>query len=488
MIKKEFPYSVIKLLGIIFILLYALSCKFLNEKDEPAELRDNNAHAYDWPTATLNAVGIKPVIIDNAIKMAANYEFINSILVIKNGLLVSENYFNGCTKTYADRLCSVTKSFTSTMVGLALQQGHIHNLDEKMLDFFKEHDDGILDKRKYEISIRHLLSMSAGFDEGLNEMNPQTVQAADDYTYAWKNSMDPVEMAIKAGMTHNPGEIFNYFNPQSHLLSAVITRTTGLNAWAYARQTLFDSLKIQAYDWEKDPQGNSFGHSGMMMTPRDMARLGLLFLQEGEIDNVRVLNKDWVSSSTARIFENALQTPLGPIGYGYQWWSTTFNGFTLNGALGYGGQFIIIVDSLDLVLVATAESEIQRETGDLQGTMIFGLLVNQVVTPLLDIKQKTPYKPIEVWGEKILNKAKITAEYVNHLRWKRNPIGTEKTITGYRIYKISNTGKADLLEELDSGARQYIHRNRYKRRPCFYGISTVTRDSRESEKVFVFVL
>ena len=150
-------------------------------------------------------------------------------------------------------------------------------------------------------------------------------------------------------MAFEPGSRFEYTNGVSHLLSAIVTDATGMSSLEYARRELFQPLGITDVDWPTDVLGHNWGYANLRLTPHDMAKIGLLFLHEGQWENSQIVSTDWVGEATRRH-----QTGTMVDGYGYQWWVDD-SGYYM--ALGYMGQFIFVVPGRDIVAVTTGSSE-----------------------------------------------------------------------------------------------------------------------------------
>jgi CubicO group peptidase (beta-lactamase class C family) len=180
-------------------------------------------------------------------------------------------------------------------------------------------------------------------------------------------------------MVDEPGGRMLYSTGSTHLLSAALTRATGASTYAYAVRHLARPLGIDLRPWTRDPQGIYFGGNDMLMTPRDMARFGQLYLDGGVANGRRVLPKAWIDSSwVVRTY-----SPWNGHGYGYGWWTRTSNGRPVHFAWGYGGQFIFVVPSLRLVVVTTSESESPRE-GDHLGA------VHELLDRIVDVYGRGP--------------------------------------------------------------------------------------------------
>jgi len=289
----------------------------------------------------------------------------DSVMVIRHGYVVSDAYFPPFDEGEIHIIYSCTKSVVSTLIGIAIDEGYIDSdLDQRMLDLFPERTAANPSDWKSEMTLRDLLMMSAGFD------------ARDSYLYDWggldtlHSTDDVIQYMLDLEMAFEPGSQFEYTNGVSHLLSCIITEATGMSALEFAEEQLFEPLGITGAEWTEDSQGHNWGYSSLYITPHDMAKIGYLFLQEGEWDGEQVVPESWVEEATTeQIYAGTLLD-----GYGYQWW-TSNNGYY--SAIGYKGQFIHVVPDLDLIMVTTS-----REPNDF--IRIQNLLEDFVIPSVID--------------------------------------------------------------------------------------------------------
>lgn len=310
-----------------------------------------------WQVSTPEEQGVDPMLVAELYLNATKVETIYSLLVIKNGYLIAENYYKGRPVTQTNNMQSVTKSYTSALVGLALKQGCISSLDQKMMEFFPELVDQITDPRKMEITIRELLQMRAGF--------------------AWEESKDELISILFSGfrpstlleipLVRDPGTGFDYSNLSSHLLGIIVARACGTDLKSYAEANIFSPLDIKSGLWQKDREGNYLGYAELYLTARDMAKFGLAYLNDGEYNGKQIIPSDWVHDSLETYSENAWHYRVGKnfndVGYGYQWWSVRAGNHHYNLAWGHGGQQIALLDDLNMVIVVQA-NPLRGQLGD----------------------------------------------------------------------------------------------------------------------------
>jgi CubicO group peptidase (beta-lactamase class C family) len=282
---------------------------------------------------------------------------LRSILISRNGYIVFEKYYSG-DANYANDIDASTQSITSALIGIALGQGHIKNIDQKMYTFFPEYAPGITDPRRKKISIRHLLTMTPGFIR------------------FGGGSFGDMESDFKRLIEFEPGETHAYNTGASHLLSGIITKSTNMSTLQFADKYLFKPLGIPTPRWATGFGGYNHGGGGLYMRTRDMAKIGYLYLRNGVWDDRQIIPKKWVEESTRKHSSTPFELNSSveiDIAYGYQWWvSTSPTGYHTFTALGSGGQYIHINPKLNLVTVMTTDS---RELGIPHNSKIFFLFI-----------------------------------------------------------------------------------------------------------------
>jgi len=306
----------------------------------------------DWPVSTPAEQGLDPLLLAELYSDAAALDTLYSLLVIKNGHLVAEGYFNSGSIHQKASLQSVSKSIYSSLVGLALEKGCLSDLDQKMLDFFPELADQVADPRKRQITIGQMLRMRSGFP--WEETDPGLWQTflAGDYL--------PLVDAV--ALASDPGTEFHYSNLTTHWLGVIVSRACQTDLRSFAEQHLFRPINLSPGEWWQDKYGYYF--SLLHMTARDAARFGLLYLDGGRYDGRQVVSPAWVKESLGTYSMDVSPTgrkgqKLGryfdDLGYGYQWWSALVGDHHADYAAGHGGQLIVLLDALDMVIVVTAD-------------------------------------------------------------------------------------------------------------------------------------
>lgn len=304
---------------------------------------------------TIEEAGIDTVRIYELVDRILNGQIpnIHSLLIMKNNKLVLEEYFYGYTADRPHRIHSVTKSITSALVGIAIDKYPELTVEEPVWKYFAERSDCKWVAEKYDITLEHLLTMSAGLDwKGLtlNESNDDMdMYKTDDY----------FGYLLNKNQQFQPGSEFCYNNGLSLMLGHIIEKASGIRADSFARVYLFDHMKADKYSWDIDKNGIARMDGGLKMRPRDMLLFGSLYLNNGQWEGEQILSENWVTNSTSQKID------LNDRGYAYHWWTMdyTINGsaFSTFYALGHGEQAIIVVPGSQLVFVMTAGNYMQVE-------------------------------------------------------------------------------------------------------------------------------
>lgn len=277
---------------------------------------------------------------DNVLNQARNLPRLYSLLVSRDGRLLHEYYFNGKTANDIANVKSVSKSLMSALVGIAIEKGAIDDVNDEIAQFFPQELSN--QPSKAQIQVGHLLSMQSGLETTSNRNYGR-----------WVLSNNWVQFALQQPFYDRPDGRMIYSTGNTHLLSAIITKSSGQSTLAFARQNLFQPMGIHLASWPRDPQGIYFGGNDMELTPRQMLAFGQLYINEGKHNNQQIIPNEWVDLSvTPRV-----ASPRGQgRHYGYGWWIRDTAGYETPYAWGYGGQFILLVPEENMVVVVTSNS------------------------------------------------------------------------------------------------------------------------------------
>jgi len=331
--------------------------------------------------------------------LADKYPNIHSMLILRHGKLIYENYFSGEDEVHGgarvgyvkhtiDDLhdCrSISKSFTSACVGIAVKQGFIKSIDEPIFSYFKEYAK-YFDPAKRKITIRNLLTMTSGleWDEKISYLDSDNSETQMD------RSDDPISFILSRKLTSVPGTTWNYCGGSATLLGEILRKATGERLDKFAGKNLFAPLGIRKYTWDTMPKNKNLTAAawGLRLRSRDLAKFGLLYMNYGKWGNTQVLDTDWVKHSLSTQVSRPSESPYIPEGYGFQFWVgfvSEYNHYKTDMpyADGNGGQNIFFWRDMDILLVFTGGNYNRRDIAN-SGWAAFGYLVPSV-------KEMQPY-------------------------------------------------------------------------------------------------
>ncbi len=318
----------------------------------------------DWTVDTPESQGLKsePLReITEAIRSGLHGD-IHSLLVVRNGALVWEEYFGGSNQEELHTLQSVTKSFTSAAIGIAIAREDIAGVETPILDFFPDYPEpDNLDDRKRAIRLKHLLTMRSGTDYHEN---------GDDSPHlrlnATKTGWD--RFYLDRPMVRDPGSTFQYDSGGVILLSAILQRRTGLHADNYLEEHLFGKLGITEAQWFRNDEMHPHTGGGLFLRARDVAKFGLLYLRQGRWQDEQVVPRGWVEESFREQVDLRYMGRPFITGYGYLWWIMRPDpdgeeNAPIYSARGFMGQYIFIIPEHRMVVVSTGRN-MDSKSGD----------------------------------------------------------------------------------------------------------------------------
>ncbi len=305
-----------------------------------------------WATSTPEAQGLDPGVLADLGERTSSGEFgaVSSMLVVRNGRLVYERYHDGWEASDLHRAYSVTKSVTSLLVGIALEDGILPGLDAPVLDLLPGYDSiGNWSPLKEDITLAHALAMRAGFE--WDELSTNYASGTNP-TVALVTSQDWIQHVLSLPMAEDPGSAFTYNSGVSMLLGEMLALAAGTTAESFAETHLFEPMAITDWAWDAGPGGITNTGWGLWLRPRDMAAIGQLVLEGGTWEGTPIVLEQWLDESAIPRTQFTDGT-----GYGYQWWLGRGDAQERAvAAWGYGGQFIVVLPDLDMVMVTTAEN------------------------------------------------------------------------------------------------------------------------------------
>jgi len=312
----------------------------------------------EWPRSTPQEQQIDGERWDDLVRRIHHENecpHLHSLIIIRNGYLVLEEYFGGFDAETVNSLQSVTKSFTSAVMGIAIKQGEIRGVEEKVLDFFPDiHDIQNMDDRKASMKFRDLLTMRSGtdYDEGYPGSPHSQLNRLEK---GWDR------FYLNRPMVSKPGTRFRYDSGGVILMSAMLKNRAGVHVDVFAEKYLFAPLGIQKVHWIKNREGHPHTGGGLHLRPLDMAKFGLLYLRNGKWDDKQIIPAWWIRESFKKHVTFPGRSRRRQTGYGYLWWiqesDTEGSGkYDIYSARGHGGQFIFIIPEHRMVVVTTSAS------------------------------------------------------------------------------------------------------------------------------------
>jgi len=331
----------------------------------PGQTGDN------WAISTPDGEGMDIELIEEVVpKISKDYEGIDGIVVVRHGKLILDEYFNGYDSETPHKIFSVTKSIVGAVVGIAIEQGYLKSEEDSIKNYMKNY---LTDKNPSlkNLTVKHILTMTTGLDwVELGDKNSQGLKVP--FTNDW------IEFVLSQSINSTPGTTFNYSSGNAMLLAPIIKNATGIQADKFADEYLFAPLGIKNYEWVKmsefwtktedgeipgveEPRSLKYDTvfsefpgtgSGLKMRPRDIAKFGQLYLNNGQWDGKQILTEDWIKKSTQPHFNNKV--------YGYLWRLTEFDfkntKIKCYYGTGFGLQKLYVFPTLDLVVVMTQEN------------------------------------------------------------------------------------------------------------------------------------
>jgi len=347
-------------LSLVVLLIFG-GCQNINHTDSANRTKSDES----FSIASLEEVGANPKIIREIVDDIESGFFPkrHSLLIYKDRKLVLEKYFKGQDynwgrdlgivdhgQTVLHDMRSVSKSIVSACVGIAIDQGKIKSVNQKVFDFFNDYK-AYSHEGKAELTIKHLLTMTSGLEwnEDIPYDNPENSEIQMD------QSGDRIGFILSRKLVATPGTTWNYNGGTTELLAAIIKRATGQNVYEFAKEHLFEPLGITNSEWiNATGTDDPAAASGLRLTSRDMLKFGHLYLNDGLLETKQIIPKNWVEAS----LKTHITFGRNKVGYGYQFWIFQFTfqdkSYTLPTAVGNGDQRIFIDKSNDLIVATTA--------------------------------------------------------------------------------------------------------------------------------------
>jgi CubicO group peptidase (beta-lactamase class C family) len=312
--------------------------------------------------------------LEQAVKAAAELPRLHSLQVSWRGELVLERYFNGRRAASLANIKSASKSIISALVGIAIDRSLIKGVGQPIATFFPDLLASSNEAPKRAITIEDLLTMRSGLESTSNR----------NYG-AWVQSRNWVGHALSRPLLTPPGTVMSYSTGNTHLLSAILTKTTGKSTWQFAQEALAKPLGFTLPQWPRDPQGIYLGGNEMLMTSRQMLAIGELYLNRGRSNGRQIVPEKWIDASFVPRARSRFSEQL----YGYGWWIREMAGRQAYYAWGFGGQFIVLVPDLDLVIASTSAATASDERRTHRRT-VDDIIEHFIVAPIARAVETAP--------------------------------------------------------------------------------------------------
>jgi len=287
----------------------------------------------EWQYSTAESQGLDSSVLENMGEYIGNtMTSTDSVLLIRHGYLIFEKYYNKSSDDLRP-LASVTKSVISAILGIAIDKGLVNNLNQKMMEFFPDYNDEFINSSVRQITLRHLMTMSANF----------SIYPDPDFIGA----------VFEKPLARELGKYFIYDESDPNIVSMILTNVSSLTAADFAAEYLFKPIGVESFSWQES-SGYSQGGTGLSLKPRDMARLGYLYLNKGRWNGQQVISREWIEESTKNQISELKSLDDSIDSYGYYWWTGDIARHDFFCAFGWGGQVIAVLPDLDIVFVTTA--------------------------------------------------------------------------------------------------------------------------------------
>lgn len=301
--------------------------------------------------------------LEPIIENAGSIETLRSLIVYQDDQVVLEEYLKNDNPDLPRNIKSASKSILSLLVGIAVDEGFIEDINQPISFYFNEHFEAHPDEEKEQITIKNLLTMQAG------------LETTSFHNYGrWVMSSNWAEFILKQPMEEQRDGKMVYSTGSSHLLSIILTRATGMSTKAFASRYLFQPLDISVDGWDRDPQGYYMGGNNLALTSHDMLKIGQLVLNYGMYGGERIISEQWLDQS----FKTYTQSNFNPYDYGFMWWKRSVSDVEVRFAWGFGGQYIFIIPELNAVAVFTNAIQVSDQSRSYREP-IFDLLQEHIL-------------------------------------------------------------------------------------------------------------
>jgi len=397
---------------------------------------------YSLPRSTPEMQGVSSDVLSNLFEAmdASDIEF-HSVMVLRNGFVIGEGWWAPYAAQYRHTLHSLSKSFTSAAVGLAISEGHF-TVESPVISFFPDMLPATISPNLAAMKVKHLLTMTTGHqvDNGLRT-----------------NAAPWVQTFLGAPIVHEPGTFYMYNTTASYMLSAIVTKTTGKTVLEYLTPRLMEPLNIVGADWEVSPQGINTGGFGLRIRTEDIAKFSQMYLNKGKWNGKQVIPESWVEASSKEQW-TFTSNPFGgkspkehddwQQGYGYQFWRTQHNGFRADGLYGQFG--IILPDTQTVVAITEQSFNTQKTLNFVWDVLLPGLQANKLPA---NSSAQQKLKSTEAVLQLKFPPLAVTSATVAAISGKKfvldsNPLGAKEITFNF------NNGTGEIIAGYDGGDRK----------------------------------
>ncbi|MFC1481230.1 serine hydrolase domain-containing protein [Candidatus Neomarinimicrobiota bacterium] len=318
-----------------------------------------------------DAIKYDMVQINAAFVSAEQISDLRSLVIAQGDKIMKEAYYNGTSSAAIANfdVRSVTKSITATLIGIAIDQGFIDNVNQTIGELLTLYHEP-LDSMIQAVTLHQLLSMSSGMDW-------REIGVPSEFP-DWMSAPNQLDYALDKPFVGAPGTAFIYSDGGAHIVAAILESTTNMKPTAFAREHLFEPLGIGSRNWLVDKQGHNIGGAGLSIGPADMIKIGQLYLHKGKFDGEQVVSRSWIKTATAPHIDTGNILPFLD-DYGYFWWLGNAHEVDYYVALGYGGQFILVAPERELIAVATCNWRVPTAQANNNWYNILELIIDQII-------------------------------------------------------------------------------------------------------------
>ncbi len=367
-----------------------LACEANREPDFKKYLEDQKSFPEaDWLMSTPEKQGLDERKLKKAISAAARIPNFRSILVVKNGKLIAEEYYARKEDPRPQHVQSITKSITSLLIGIAIDQGVIKSEKELIKPFFPEYFSKPHDKRKEKITIEGLLTMSSRLNFADSPYYSEYENTASWHDPgAWRAywaADNFLDRALNTDLVETDDEIAGIYNtPACNLLTTVLKRSANMNSKEFADKYLFGPLGIKNYMWHHDSDYNYVGGHTIFLRPRDLAKIGQMILDDGKYQGRQIVSEEWLKKSFHPTVTEFAKTDDGRtvFDYGYLWWLGEHKGYQYQFAWGFGGQLLFMIPDANTLVVTTAYPDPTGHTAWLRFQKIIKKVMHRMIDAL----------------------------------------------------------------------------------------------------------